>query len=522
MMKKIIIVLLVLLTTFSLAACGNSKKKTTSKNIGTTSYITTSNKQTMTSVSVTTNTKLTHTTSKQTLTTTSKPSTTPIEPTLDDLLSGAAICDNAFINYFKDLGDYTNDQLANNAIYASPNGNGDGKIDNPYSLDDALYYVKPGETLYLRGGEYIPSDNEGFFINKSGTSDKYITIRNYPGEEAVITNSSSKKEVYGIVIEENTSYVVIEGLEIKNIVAYNAFGIAVWGNSQNHLIIRNNRIHDIKTTSTDSSDSNASANGILFNGENVKSVNNIIVANNHIYNNVTGWAESLSVAGNCEYFYILNNLVENNTNIGIDFYGNAGYCSNPSLDQPRYSLAAGNIIKKSICEYADCAGLYVDGARDILLQYNEIYDSLYGIEIGSEEKMDNYPVKNIIVRYNKCVNNDLSIRIGGYEEIKTGVVTSTKIYNNTFVSSVDNYQIIIAKSDGIEMKNNLFYGVSKKILKFDFGEDYIKNIIFEDNKIYSVGNTKENIVFKIESINLSFDDFNKKFGLNTYEEFIVE
>ncbi|MGM9971595.1 MAG: hypothetical protein ACI35W_04240 [Anaeroplasmataceae bacterium] len=444
------------------------------------------------------------------------------EITLDTLLEGASISDLNFINYYKNLAEYNNEIVLDNAIYASPNGNGDGSKNNPYSLDDALENLKAGDTLYLREGIYIPSSNEGYFINKSGTSTKYITIRNYPGENAVITNTSTKSEVYGIEIEANTSYVIIEGLEIKNISAYNAYGIALWGNNQNHLIIRNNSIHDIKTTSNNQDDSDSSANAILFNGENTKAISNVIVSNNHIYNNVTGWAESLSVAGNCQYFYLINNLVENNTNIGIDFYGNAGYCSDPSLDQPRFSLAAGNIIKKSVCSYADCAGLYVDGARDIILQYNQISDSLYGIEIGSEEKNESYPVKNIVVRNNICINNHLSIRIGGYEENNTGVVTTTKIYNNTFISNYNDYQMILAKCDGIEVENNLFYMTSTNIIQFEFSDSYIKNIVFNDNKFYSENHSKEDVVFTIYDKTLSFDEFNEKYGSNLYEEFSIE
>lgn len=518
--NKIIILITNMLLIIILVSC--TSKSINSSNLSSTPIPTLDTTQFITSIPQEVSSTQSITTSYLPTINNTNPPSNSQEITLDKLLEGASIKDQAFIDFYKNLGEYNNVEIAKNAIYASCDGNGNGTKENPYSLEDALENLKPGDTLYLRGGTYVPSTNEGFFINKSGTSTKYITIRNYPGESVIITNSSLKREVYGIEIEENTSYVIIEGLEIKNISAYNAFGIALWGNNQNHIIIRNNSIHDIKTTATNSSDSDSSANAILFNGENTKSINNIVVANNYIYNNVTGWAESLSIAGNCEYFYVLNNLVENNTNIGIDFYGNAGYCNNQSLDQPRYSVAAGNIIKKSVCDYADCAGLYVDGARDVLLQYNEISDSLYGIEIGSEEKNDSYPVKNIVVRYNTCINNNISIRIGGYEEKNTGVVRDTKIYNNKFISNYDGYQIILSKCDGIEIKDNLFYSVSASIVEFEFSDNYIKNIIFENNTFYSQNKNKEDILFKIYNLELTFDEFNKKYGLNKYEKINIE
>ena len=39
-------------------------------------------------------------------------------------------------------------------------------------------------------------------------------------------------------------------------------------------------------------------------------------------------------------------------------------CSVPLNDQPRYCVAAGNTVYNSICSYAECAGLYLDGARE--------------------------------------------------------------------------------------------------------------------------------------------------------------
>ena len=61
-----------------------------------------------------------------------------------------------------------------------------------------------------------------------------------------------------------------------------------------------------------------------------------------------------------------------------------------------------NTVYNSICSYAECAGLYLDGARDTIFENNIIYGSMYGIEIGSEELQADYPVK-------KCYSQKITL-----------------------------------------------------------------------------------------------------------------
>ena len=402
------------------------------------------------------------------------------------------ITSESFFNYITNDNEYIdNQEIVSDALYVSPTGDGEGKsISDPCSIYDAVDNVKAGQTIYLRGGNY---DLEGtVYINKSGASNKYITIRNYPGEHVYLTSSPENISKYHenheyviFALEKNVSYIKIEGLEIGNISEQNVIGIVAWDGGQNNIIIRNNVIHDLKTSSTNINDEDSGANAILFLGESKTPMNNILIYGNECYNNVTGWSETISIAGNCESVYVIENYVHDNTNIGIDFYGNAGYCSTKSLDQPRYCVAALNKVESSVCQYADAAGLYVDGARDVLLTNNVITNSQYGIEIGAEELSEGYPVKNIVVRNNLIYDNlTCGLRIGGYDEKNCGYVTSTKIYNNTIINSSDGDSglITISKVDGVEFKNNLVYSdTNKPLVVGDMTETYTKNILFEYN-----------------------------------------
>lgn len=408
----------------------------------------------------------------------------------DAFLDGATVNDSAFISYYKSLGEYDSGApVVKNAIFAAPDASsdGDGTLSSPYTLQDALDKVKAGQTLYLRGGTFNTDSADGYFLGCKGTKDAYITVRNYPNESVKITNPfSSATEAYAFQFDQGACYFVMEGLEIDGVNAFSAHAIAVWGNGQNHFILRNLKIHNVKTTAENpAAETDSSANAILLCGENRNAVSNVIIAENRCYDNVTGWAESISVAGNCEYVYVFENTVHDMTNIGIDFYGNAGYCPSPELDQPRYSVASANEIYNGSCSYADCAGLYVDGARDVILQYNLVYNCQYGIEIGSEEANDDYPVRNVLVRNNVLKNNSVcGIRVGGYEKQTTGIVRSAKFVNNTLIENggSDGGEIIIAKSDGLAFINNLVYASGKApIVKTDFEKTYSANLSFTNN-----------------------------------------
>jgi hypothetical protein len=78
-----------------------------------------------------------------------------------------------------------------NNFYASPAGSaaGRGSIDNPWDLRTALSQssiVKPGDTIWLRNGTSI-----GTFVSYLvGTQTAPITVRQYPGERAIIDKGS--------------------------------------------------------------------------------------------------------------------------------------------------------------------------------------------------------------------------------------------------------------------------------------------------------------------------------------------
>ena len=364
-------------------------------------------------------------------------------------------------------------------IYASPTGSGNTCSEaSPCSIQTAVNNLQKGYTLYLKGGLYkLQSAIE---IDVTGTPDLYVHITSAPNEKAVISSTNAKE--IGL-FEITGSYIIIENLTFSDVTAKNVQGIVFYGGGQNHIIIRNNVFDSLKTTDIDG---DYGANGILLMGENEKGIKQIAIYKNTLTNNVLGYSEAVSVAGNCEEVYVLENILDSNTNIGIDFYGNAGYCKKQELDQPRKSVAINNKVKKSISPYADCSGIYVDGARDIYVYQNTIEESQYGIEIGSEEKNDKYPVKNIIVEKNILTANTVTgLRIGGFQQKATGVVKECTIKDNLISGSHNG--VIISKAENIVLDNNQFLSIDKYFIDMEFSTTYTKNIDIKNNVFAGTG-----------------------------------
>ena len=362
-----------------------------------------------------------------------------------------------------------------------------GKGGQYSTISSAVKNAKAGDVIVVRSGTY----NEQITMTKSGTSSKYITIKAYPGETPIIDG----KGLDTIVDFNGQDYINFEGFKIQNITGKQwASGIYL-GGGEKYINLRNLEVTGIINPKPTSDD--YGANPILLFGEKSESIANVVIEDCYVHDNVTGWCEAIAVSGNCENIQVLNNRVDNNGNIGIDFCGNFGYA--PSNDQPRNCVARGNVISNCNSPYATSYGLYADGAYDILFENNIIYNSQGGIEIGAEEKTNNR-VGDIIVRNNLvygCSEN--GITVGGYET-GLGNVDNVLISHNTVVNN--NCELTLSKCSNITIENNIFKG--KELVYSAMSSSYTKNITFNNNvydgsgfslanKSYSATNWKSSI-----------------------------
>lgn len=319
---------------------------------------------------------------------------------------------------------------------------------------NALESAKPGDQILLHEGTYVGH----FEVLVSGTEKEPIIIASYPGEKATLTIEENSN---GAALRfENCEYVHVQDLLFHDIRAEEAYGVVING-GVSYVTICNCEFSNIETTAPGTLyECEGGANAVILYNETKDTVHHITIDGNKVHDNINGWSENLSVAGNCEYVYINNNEVYDCTNIGIDFYGNAEYCPYPELDQARHCECIGNTVYNCNSFYAANAGIYVDGSYDVLIENNETYNNFYGIEVGSEEWRDYYTdekrVHNIVVRNNYTHDNtECGMRIGGYTNDEyTGIVYDCQFENNRFENNVN--EIILAKCDKITFKNNTF------------------------------------------------------------------
>ena len=98
--------------------------------------------------------------------------------------------------------------------YVAPNGSssGSGAIGSPWSLATALSgasgKVKPGDTIWVRGGTYTAP----FRSTLRGTASARIVVRTYPGERAIIDGRNASGDNFVVA----GSYSVFWGLEFTN------------------------------------------------------------------------------------------------------------------------------------------------------------------------------------------------------------------------------------------------------------------------------------------------------------------
>lgn len=152
---------------------------------------------------------------------------------IPDATNATHVINNVSTN---DAGAYSvlvsNNYGASNSAYATlavnvPNTNGDwfvsptgsdanpGSMTAPFAtLNKAISVVLPGQTIFMRGGMYLP--NATIRITNSGTANARIQLLAYPGETPYLnfTNQPYGSNNRGILFPTNANYWTVKGLEI--------------------------------------------------------------------------------------------------------------------------------------------------------------------------------------------------------------------------------------------------------------------------------------------------------------------
>ena len=369
------------------------------------------------------------------------------------------------------------------------------------SIQKAASTAQAGSTILIKAGTY----NENIILNISGTATNPIIFRNYNSDLVYIDGTGTSTLPYTAMVQINgASHLEFRNLTIQNLLCKDAYGIVVFNNPTSgttNLKFINISIHDIKWTQllTTVPTINDNAHPFLVYGSGstqATAITNVLVDGCNIYNNVTGFSENLTHSGNVDGFIVRNNLVHDNSNIGIECEGNYNASPTPSLDHARNGIIKNNKCYNNNSQYSTAAGIYVDGGWDIVVEQNECYNNSYGVEVGCEE---NGTTKNIIVKNNIFYNNrESGVYLGGYDTATTGQVLNATIRNNTFFQNnslnTSVGEIEISKASNCKIDNNIFYANSTKVLYNLNNVAPQSNITFDYNVYYTPNNNPTDIV----------------------------
>ena len=207
--------------------------------------------------------------------------------------------------------------------FAAPNGtpSGDGSINRPWNLDTALgspngsppITVKAGDTIWLRGGIYVPATDNGFISHVAGAPGAPIIVRNYHGERATLQART------------------------------NAYVLAIYGSDTWYWGLEGTTAGVSRTASQPGSFNSPLAYGVAVYGPNIKVINCIVhdtaqgfsaynsSPNSEFYGNLSyynGWMASDRNHGHGMYLQnitgtklVEDNFVGDNADEGIQAYG---------------------------------------------------------------------------------------------------------------------------------------------------------------------------------------------------------
>jgi hypothetical protein len=331
------------------------------------------------------------------------------------------------------------------------------------TIQKACNSAGPGDTVYIKGGIYA----ENVVVGVSGTAAGVITFRNFGNDVVVLDGTDTSGNTLLDITDH--SHLVFENLTFRNLLGPYAKGISV--ESENtavaDLTFRNITIHNIGWTgdaqALPTADDNAYPFKVKGNGFGIVG---LVIDGCHIYDNITGFSEALSINGNVDGFVVSATKVHDNTNIGIDIIGNYGASADPQTDLPRNGVIRSNTCYRNVSQIAESAGIYIDGGRNIVVERNNCHENGFGIEVGCEQ---NGTAKYITVKNNIIYNNrSAGLHVGGYTTETTGEVLygtfrhNTLFQNNALLGGAS--ELAISKASYCVFEDNIFFTNAQHIL----------------------------------------------------------
>jgi hypothetical protein len=390
--------------------------------------------------------------------------------------------------------------------FVSPGGSdvtGIGTKDRPWktihqALED-IPFDEDDATVIVRGGNYVIPKAIFFEEKRSGSEGKYFTIRAYKDEEVIIDGSLIKTDG-AMIAFSSASFIRIKGLTLANLKG-NKSGIYMAGTSH-HIRIIDNSLRDmtwvVDETSEDPQypDAGNNLNPIAVIGNHpTQAIHNIVIRGNELSNIVPGWSEGIKIVGNVTDFVVAKNHIHHIANIGIVAAGNYPWVKIPAeVNHARNGVIRDNIVHHAVSPVANSAGIYLDGARNVLVRGNTSYNNGVGFSVGSEQAGD--ATGNTLRRNIAYDNFDAGLVVGTADANVVAVVKDTTVVKNEFRNNYTRGgyggEMTIQSVNGLKVNNNLFSSRSDIMI---VASQPSTRLSLDNNLYHGISNTSDKAIF---------------------------
>ena len=431
----------------------------------------------------------------------------------------------------------------NQQYFVSSDGNDDsgvGSTDKPWAtIHKALFsipYAEDNATINIREGHYEIDKALYFEALRGGSEGKYFTLQAYNGEEVVIDGGLLKADFSAMVSFSSAAYVRIKGLTFTNLKGPKS-GIYMEGSSH-HIELIDNKLHGM-TWADESHEYPAkpapsdNLNPIAIIGnDSVNPMHSIVVRGNELFDIVPGYSEALKIVGNVTDFLVEGNNIHDVANIGIVAAGNYTWVKDSNgvlipaeVNHARDGIIRNNTVSNSVSPVANSAGIYLDGAHNVLVEGNTSHHNSVGFSVGCEQPgtTDGNILRNNIAYENIDAGlvvgtihagasvTDTTIELNEFKrnyskggwggELTIQQVDGLYVHNNIFVSRSDLTLIATQPSTNLSIDNNLYFTKSADAAAavFDWGgidatsyvglSEFQSKTCFDANSIYQDATT---------------------------------
>jgi hypothetical protein len=332
-----------------------------------------------------------------------------------------------------------------------------GKAENPFrTISYGIARMKAGDILYVRTGVYAEKFN---ISGINGSESSQIVIQAYPGEAPVIDGTSINITTGGALININSSYVILDGFEVRS---SSASGITTSASSKN-ITIRSCKVHDCQEGGI----------GLSSNYSVVEYCNVYNVSLKNAGGGTSSWSAALSARRFPEYCILRHNVIHDSWGEGLSTF------------EATHTTIEDNIVYDSYSVH-----LYISDATDCLVQRNLVYRTkamgvgrMEGIVLA-DERHSPASARNTVI------NN---IVYGCQPNFRSGNATplvDCLIANNTFADAL-----------GVTNDFNVQIGSTTHVRS-----RFINNIIVQENSLPCIFATSgTGLVFKNNLYNKAYD-----------------